>query len=337
MIKLLSILTSIILSANIFASNQTLSEKYQILYFVKANRAKFAKTPALYNKVFKKLFNSKKISTLCVTDAYPINHKDPRWVGKFLQVIESSKKNDSVIALNAGAPFKGIMLNYIGQQPYKCSSIAIKQKNQFVCAVNDGEIFWHYLKKRYQIPPRPKIVIIGANGSCTSAIANYTRYMEPSEITLVDVSFNNLCHEELTSLNVNFLLPDKQGGKKNSLHLHKLIAEADLIINGSGIGRRIAILKDEHVEYSPLSEKFCPLTFKQNALIIDLDYDLFKGNLLEQARQKNPSVRTENGAAFMIYLNSYAILAIAKSLGFAISKDNVIQLVKDELGKFINS
>lgn len=337
MIKFLSILTSIILSVNIYASNTVSSQEYHILYFVKANRAKFAKTPALYNKVFKELFDSKKISTLCVTNAYPIDHKDPRWVGEFLQAVEASKKDNLVIALNAGAPFKGIMLNYIGQPLHKCSSIAIKQKDQFICAVNDGEIFWNYLKQHYKLPKNPRIVIIGANGSCTSAIANYARNMKPAEITLVDVSFSNLCNDDFTSLNINFLLPDIKAGKQNSIRLHKLIAEADIVINGSGVGRRIALVKNEKIDSSPLSEKFCSLTFKENALIIDLDYDLFPGNLLEQARMKNPTVRTENGAAFMVYLNSYAILAIAKTLGFSIDKDNIIKLVRNELGKFINS
>lgn len=302
----------------------------QILYIVKLDRIKFSKTPEFYNQIFKKLYLSHKISTLCVMKPYPLNHKDFTHPAEFFKVVKRAETDNSVIAVNVGAPFKHLMFHLIGSQSDFCSSIVIKKANTFSYATNDGQIFWNEVKKNYALPINPRIVIIGANGSCTSSIVQYAFLVKPKELTLVDISFNNVITKKLTNMNLKFLLPDSYAGKENSEKLHELIKNADLIINGSGVGRGATTSKNDSIEYTPLTEKFCPLNFKDGALIIDLDYNLFAGNLLEQAKAKSPHVKTDTGLFFMISLNSAAIIKICEALGYKLDKEEVKNLVKQE-------
>ncbi|MBW2044651.1 MAG: DUF1152 domain-containing protein [Deltaproteobacteria bacterium] len=274
-----------------------------ILRLREPGRSEISITHEMFNEVMKYLFDAGYIAEKFVmvpleTDGFGEEHYH-----RLLTAMQKGIQLDngvSVIGLNLGAPFKASEINrYIANNEIMRDGVSFvvrRSTGKLMGDLDDGRAFMAWFQKRYCSPDGYSIVLLGA-GPTNTAIALEMAKTNVAKICVTDTNYLKAQRlaNRLKEMGVNAMSVE-------GVSLYKEIKSADVVINGTGIGKRPNSLGNPLIHNK--------VSYKDNAILVDLDYNLGPGNFLAQGKALNPAVEISNGVGFMIEYNSRQIAKI---------------------------
>jgi len=232
----------------------------QYYAIVGLNPSKGARSPKLWNRVYKKL----KIPIRMKCIDIPKNN--------FNLAVKKLLNDRNYLGGAITNPYKEnffgvIKKNRIEYQALKAKSIntIYKYKNKFYGANTDGEAALIFLKSNCKNLENKKILVLGFGGA-GKAICSYLNYYVKNKITVA--TRNIKLKKNIKKLNYNYI---------NFNYIKNIITDMDIIINCTNVGHRS--------KETPLSQEIINLCTKK--IFFDIIYQPKKTTLLKLAEKKN--------------------------------------------------
>lgn len=280
-----------------------------VLRLREPGRSEISITHTMFNNVTKYLYEAGYIDDRFVMVPLDTEEFGEEHYHRLLTAMQKGIQLDNdinVIGLNLGAPFKASEINkYIANREIMkdgVSFVVCRQTGKLMGDLDDGKAFMGWFQKKYGRPDGYDIVLIGA-GPANVAIALEMAKANISKICITDQDYQKA---QRLAVRLNEIGINAIAVKVGTKVLHEEVGRADVIINGTGIGKRPKNLKSP-LTHDPANNQ---LSYKDKAVLVDLDYNLGPDNFLAQGRSLNPTAQISNGIGFMIEYNSRQIAKI---------------------------